>query len=337
MSSNIAVEVTAKVTDLTSKLAVARADLSITSAELRQMAAQMREAGASASEELKSGLSKAAQAAAGAQSSVGKFRGELDVARSHLAQYSGEGEHSAQIFREKLVLAHESLIGSYKRGAGSLIVLSELTGGFQNALGSLFNPITLTALAIAGIARAFIGAASASEHWAETFGEVRTALDATGQGVGVSNNQIGSYIETLRQLHGVNTETATDMVEMFARQREIGVNSYLALGQAAAGYPQSEQASGTTGHASMGKRIRAHRTCVRQFHRRHVARNANPASGNAKTCPINGLEFHSVRHQKSLFEPYISIIQPVGTGIRRRWRIRHRFRLGHGKRCYRCW
>ena len=140
------------------------------------------------------------------------------------------------IIRKNSYFAHESLIGSYKRGAGSLIVLSELTGGFQNALGTLFSPITLTALAVVGIARAFIGAASASEHWAETFGEVRAALDATGQNVGVSNSQIGSYIQTLRQLHGVNTETATEMVEMFARQREIGVNSYLALGDAAAGY-----------------------------------------------------------------------------------------------------
>ena len=236
MSSNIAVTISADVAPLTANLAVAKANLSATTAELRNMAAQMREAGNSASEQLKSGLATAAEAAAKAQTSVSKLRADLQKARGPLDDLSGAGEHQSQIFREKLVLAHESLIGSYKRGAGSLIVLSELTGGFQNALGTLFSPITVAALAVAGMAKAFISAAAASEHWAETFGEVRAALDATGQSVGVSNAQIGSYIGTLRQLHGVNTESATDMVELFSRQRDIGVNSYLALGQAAAGY-----------------------------------------------------------------------------------------------------
>ncbi|MDE1901295.1 MAG: phage tail length tape measure family protein [Alphaproteobacteria bacterium] len=236
MSSNITVTIGADTTPLVAQLAVAKANLSATTSELRNLAAQMREAGSGASDSLKAGLQQAAASVSSAQSSVSKLRAELQQARGPMENLSGAGEHQSQIFREKLVLAHESLIGSYKRGAGSLIVLSELTGGFQNAIGTLFGPITLAALAVAGIAKAFISAASASEHWAETFGEVRAALDATGQNVGVSNSQIGSYIQTLRQLHGVNTETATDMVEMFARQREIGVNSYLALGQAAAGY-----------------------------------------------------------------------------------------------------
>jgi hypothetical protein len=190
--SNVEVKIDAKVSDLTANLAVARANFASTSAELRKLAAEMRAAGGSASQELKNGLASAAAASINAQHSV-------SGARAELAKYSSEGEHGAQIFREKLVLAHESLIGSYKRGAGSLIVLSELTGGFSNALGALFSPITLAALAVAGIAKAFISAASASEHWAETFGEVKAALDATGQNVGVSNAQIGSYsrVETL--------------------------------------------------------------------------------------------------------------------------------------------
>ena len=61
-------------------------------------------------------------------------------------------------------------------------------------------------------------------------------MDATGASFGVSKDQIASYIDNLRQLQGVNTDTATEMVEMFARQRDIGTGSYVALGQAAAGY-----------------------------------------------------------------------------------------------------
>jgi hypothetical protein len=236
MSSNIAVSITAKVTDLTAQLAVARADLSTTTASLRQMAAQMREAGAAASEELKSGLSQAAQAAASAQTSVSKLRNSLQQARGPLDDLSNAGEHNAQIFREKLVLAHESLIGSYKRAAGSLIVLSERTGGFGGVLGTLFTPITATVGAVLLLVGSFAKAASIAEQWQESYGEIKAALDATGASFGVSNTQIGSYIDTIRQLHGVNTDTATEMVEMFARQRDVGVNSYVALATAAAGY-----------------------------------------------------------------------------------------------------
>ena len=129
MSSNIAVSISADVTGLTSQLAVAKANLSATTAELRNMAAQMREAGSSASDSLKAGLAKSAEAAVAAQSSVARLRSEIQAAKPPLDNLSAAGEHNAQIFREKLVLAHETLIGSYKRAAGSIIVLSERTGG----------------------------------------------------------------------------------------------------------------------------------------------------------------------------------------------------------------
>jgi hypothetical protein len=236
MSSNIAVTISADVTSLTANLAVAKANLSSTTAELRSMAAQMREAGASASEDLKTGLAKTAEAAAAAQTSVRKLRGELQEARKPLDDLSGAGEHNAQIFREKLVLAHESLIGSYKRAAGSLIVLSERTGGLGGALGTLVTPITATVGSVLLLVGAFAKAAGIAEQWQESYGEIKAALDATGASFGVSNAQIGATIDAMRQLHGVNTETATQMVEMFSRQRDIGVGSYVALGQAAAGY-----------------------------------------------------------------------------------------------------
>ncbi|MDE3016308.1 MAG: phage tail length tape measure family protein [Pseudomonadota bacterium] len=236
MSSNIAVSISADVTSLTAQLAVAKANLSSTTAELRNMAAQMRDAGSSASDNLKAGLQQAAAATASAQGSVSSLRAQIQAAKPPLDELSNGYEHQSQIIREKLILAHEGLMGNYKRMVGSIVVLSERTGGLGGALGTLITPTTLVAAAVVVVAGAFIKAVAAGERMAESFGEIKAAMDATGAGFGVSKDQIASYIDNLRQLHGVNTETATDMVEMFARQREIGTSSYVALGQAAAGY-----------------------------------------------------------------------------------------------------
>ena len=236
MSSNIAVSISADVTGLTAKLAVAKADLSATTAELRNMAAQMREAGSSASDSLKAGLAQAAASASSAQSSVSRLRGELAKARGPVDELSNGYEHQSQIIREKLVLAHEGLMGNYKRMVGSIVVLSERTGGLSGALSTLVTPTTLVAAAVVAVTGAFVGSLVVAERWAESFGQIQAAMDATGQSMNTSRTQIAATIDAIRQLHGANTETATEMVEMFARQREIGVGSYVALGQAAAGY-----------------------------------------------------------------------------------------------------
>ncbi|MDE3017237.1 MAG: phage tail length tape measure family protein, partial [Pseudomonadota bacterium] len=234
--SNIVVTIGADVTPLTAQLAVAKANLSATTSELRNLAAQMREAGSSASEELKVGLQQAAAAAVSAQGNVAGLRAQIQAAKPATEEASNAYEHQSQIIREKLILAHEGLIGNYKRMVGSIVVLSERTGGLGAALGTLVTPTTLVAGAVAIAIGLFAKAAATTEEWAESFGEIKAALDATGASFGVSKDQIASYIDNLRQLHGVNTETATDMVEMFARQRDIGTDSYTALGQAAAGY-----------------------------------------------------------------------------------------------------
>ena len=236
MTTNIAVSISADVTSLTAKLAVAKADLSATTAELRNMAAQMRTAGASASEDLKAGLSQTAAAAASAQASVARLRSELQAAKAPMEGVSAAGEHQAGVFREKLVIAHEALTGSYKRMAGSMMVLTERTGSLAGAFGTLLSPTTLIVAGVAAVAGAFIEMLSAAERWSEAFGQIKAAMDATGQGFDYSRDRIGSYIDQLRQLHGVTTTTATEMVAAFAQQRDIGVESYVGLGQAAAGY-----------------------------------------------------------------------------------------------------
>jgi hypothetical protein len=235
MGNVVASTLTVKIDDLTAKLAVARAEYKSTQTSLRDLASEMSKT-AAPSQAMKDNLASAAQAANAAQASVSKLSSAVEANRAALARQSGEGEHNAQIFREKLVLAHETLIGSYKRGAGSLIVLSERTGGLGGALATLVTPITATVGAVLLLVGSFAKAAGIAEQWQESYGEIKAALDATGASFGVTNAQIGTTIDALRQLHGVNTEIATEMVELFSRQRDIGVNSYVQLGQAAAGY-----------------------------------------------------------------------------------------------------
>src|SRR3984957_13199895 len=236
MSSNIAVSISADVTSLTAQLAVAKANMSSTTSELRNLAAQMREAGSGASDSLKAGLQQSAAAAVSAQANVAGLRAQIQAAKPPLNDLSDAYEHQSQIIREKLILAHEGLMGNYKRMVGSMVVLSERTGGLGGALGTLVTPFTAVAAAVLLVVGGFAKAAAVAEQWQESYGEIKAALDATGGSFGVTNAQIGTTIDALRQLHGVNTETATDMVEMFSRQRDIGVGSYQALGQAAAGY-----------------------------------------------------------------------------------------------------
>ena len=116
----------------------------------------MRAAGASASEDLKAGLSQTAAAAASAQTSVARLRSELHAAKAPMEGVSAAGEHQAGVFREKLVMAHEALTGSYKRMAGSMMVLTERTGSLAGAFGTLLSPTTLIVAGVAAVAGAFI-------------------------------------------------------------------------------------------------------------------------------------------------------------------------------------
>ena len=75
--SQISVQITADVADLTAKLAVAKAEVQSANTELRAMAQQMAAAGNAASAELKSGLAASAQAAATARAELSALNTQL--------------------------------------------------------------------------------------------------------------------------------------------------------------------------------------------------------------------------------------------------------------------
>jgi len=222
MASNITVSISADTAKMTAQLAVAKADLSAFSANLRDMAAQMRAAGSGASDELKAGLSQAAAAAASAQGSVSALQAKIRAARAPMDELSAAGEHQAGIFREKMVMAHEALMGNYSRMAGSMMVLTERTGGFGAALSTLLNPVMLTAAGVIALVGGFAKMAMVSEESEREANKLRTAFAAVGNSGMLTGQQIQGLVEHVASLPGVDREAADQIIESFARTRQIG-------------------------------------------------------------------------------------------------------------------
>ena len=239
MSSNIAVSISAEVGGLTAGLAQAKASLVDTNKALRDLAKEMNEAGSTASTELRTKFAQAGSAAAEAQGKVNQLSSALRAARGPTEELSHAYEHQAGIVREKIVLAHEMLMHNYSRFGGSMMVLAERTGSFSSALAAMFTPTTVAIGVIGGLAVAMVEAVIATERWNESFGVIKTAMDATGQGLEYNRTTIVNYVNQIRELPGVTTTAAAEIVAAFARQRDIGVDSYGKLGIAAAGFART--------------------------------------------------------------------------------------------------
>lgn len=237
--TGIAVSLTADVSDLTAKLAVARANLSAYTADLRKTAAAVRDAGSSATPELRAALAQQAEVTANASAKVNALNGQLKAVTAPMKEVSAAAEHQAGIVREKLIMAHEALMGNYKRLGGSLLVLSERTGGLAGAFRTLLSPAMLVGAAIVGVIAVIGDIIVGIERWHEALGSIKAAMDATGRAVDFNRDQIAGYISKLRELPGVSTAAATEMVTSFARQRDIGVDTFEKLGVAATGYARA--------------------------------------------------------------------------------------------------
>ena len=203
MSSNIAVSISADTTQLTAQLAVAKADLSATTAELRRTAQAMREAGTGAGDDLKAGLTQAAEAAAKAQSSVSALRARLAETVAPINAVAVAGEHQAGIFREKMVMAHEALMGNYSRLIGSSMVLAERTGGIGSAFATMVNPTTLAIGAVVAVAGGFAKLVASAEEAERSLNKLKDAFAAVGRGGMLSNTGIEEIVARIAHLPGV--------------------------------------------------------------------------------------------------------------------------------------
>ena len=231
MSSNIAVSISADTTQLTAQLAVAKADLSATTAELRRTAQAMREAGTGAGDDLKSGLTQAAEAAAKAQASVSALRAKLADTVAPINGVAAAGEHQAGIFREKMVMAHEALMGNYSRLIGSSMVLAERTGGIGAAFATMVNPTTLAIGAVVAVVGGFAKLVVSAEEAERSLNKLKDAFTAVGHGGMMSNTGIEEMVGRIAHLPGVSREAAEQIVSDFARTRQIGGDLFRALAE----------------------------------------------------------------------------------------------------------
>ena len=128
----------------------------------------------------------------------------------------GEAAHlSAGGMRELVVVAREIATGNLTRLPGSLSILATRLGGIP--------PVAiLAAAAIAGIGYAIYEAINSSQEFEAELATIQNSLTAIGEGNRFDRSEITAYIDTLRQIPGINRDAATSIETEFSRSRNIG-------------------------------------------------------------------------------------------------------------------
>lgn len=115
---------------------------------------------------------------------------------------------------ELIRLGHEAISGNFSRIPGSLLVLESRMGGLN------LQTIGLTAV-IGGLAFGLIELAKNAENSAESMNHIEVAMKVSGSGFDFNKEQIQGYISALSSLHGINQQTAQEIVTDFASSSEI--------------------------------------------------------------------------------------------------------------------
>lgn len=124
--------------------------------------------------------------------------------------------------REMMVLAHEVVSGNWSRIPGSIMVLGERVGGLGGIFAALTSPVGLATAALAATVGTCIGLAAGAERAERAVNQLQTAFAAVGNGGRMSNQALTEVIDQTGRLPGVSREAATEIVEAFARTRQIG-------------------------------------------------------------------------------------------------------------------
>lgn len=141
----------------------------------------------------------------------------------HMGRAIGEaGDMTVGTKRELMVLAHEMVSGNFSRVPGSMLVLAERTGSVSSAFMALLNPITLAIGAVVGVGGAIAVAVMHSEELQRSLNKLETAFVASGRSIGMHRADMEALIHVVTRLHDMTAESAVQVIEAFARQREIG-------------------------------------------------------------------------------------------------------------------
>lgn len=212
MAGNLNVGVTADVTDLRSKLALASQDVKTTSAALNAAAKEAIASGQSfdqaatsisrfaaqneaARAKVKSLTADLAKATAGSQQmgqTVSQSGQQVENAHQHMAASGG-------VTREVLVMLHETMMGNYKRLAGSTVVLAERTNVLHSVIQGLTPAIMGAVGAAAALAGGLVVLALRAHEAAVALNEAANAATLLGRSGPAAKEAVTGMAETLKQ------------------------------------------------------------------------------------------------------------------------------------------
>jgi hypothetical protein len=196
MTSNVSVEITAKVADLTAKRAIASAELKTFQKDLNELAETARVWGAT------DGLKKQMLASAVA---VGEARSKLAGINSELKQFvpAAAGAHagSAGVTRELIVMAREAGRGNFSRLIGSATILA-------GRLNILTPQVLIAGAAIAALALPFVAVAAAMNAHAEDLAKFQNAMQVTGGYAGLTAGQYEDMAARVARASNIGVGTA---------------------------------------------------------------------------------------------------------------------------------
>lgn len=175
-----------------------------------------------------------------AEAAVGRLRVAYEQAadRASKAAAGAEsmGHANAGAAREFVVLGHEVISGNFSRIPGSLMVLAERSGNLSGILRTITSPAGIATGALLAMGTAAIALAVHEEEAQRETNSLATAFSAMSKGAGVTGGDIRNMVNQVAQLHGVNHESAVEIIADLARTRDLGGAAFADLTTNAARY-----------------------------------------------------------------------------------------------------
>jgi len=150
---------------------------------------------------------------------MGQIANQADAAT---AAHGRLGHGTAGVTREFIVLGHEAMSGNFSRIPGSMMVLAERSGNLTGIIGALASPIGLVGIGLAATSVTMIEMAASAERADRSLITLQTSFAAVGNRARTNGADLKAVVDEVARLPGVNREAATEIVNDFARTRQIG-------------------------------------------------------------------------------------------------------------------
>ena len=220
MPGNLNVATTVNSTQLRSGLALAQQDIKTFGAAVRAAAADIKTS-ASATAEQVVALDKASAAYNKAKGEAAGFQQKLEAqaqasrgatgATNEMSTAHGHMAGSAGVAREALVMLHETMMGNYKRLAGSTMVMAERTNALHAVMTALTPAMMGAVGAAAALAAGFAYLVVQSMHAETALRGVYNAALLQGRGAAQAEADTKTFAAAMVQTGTVGRKNATEI------------------------------------------------------------------------------------------------------------------------------